>query len=81
VARHYTEKATQGQDKGTSFNRRKVPRSLWDEALEAVSGCDDKLDGLIARRLGGSPRMKGKNAGWPTLCAAGAFHGMKSKGR
>ncbi len=55
VARHYSEK---GYGKGRirdELYRRKVPRSLWDEALESVEACGDKLDALIARRLGGRP--------------------------
>lgn len=53
VVRHYSGKSY-GKSKITAeLFRRKVPRELWDEALEETPEPDDALDELLMKKLGG----------------------------
>ncbi|MDO4749955.1 MAG: regulatory protein RecX, partial [Eubacteriales bacterium] len=47
VARHYAAKGCGRKRIESELFRRRVPRELWDEALEEVPPSDDVLDTLL----------------------------------
>lgn len=54
IVRHYAGKGYGVQKiKGELF-RRGIPKSLWDEALEALPETDDKVFELLCKKLGGT---------------------------
>ena len=66
VARHYAAKGYGPKRVEQELRRRELPRELWEEALEEMSGSGQRLEELVRKRLGSSPADKaalGKLAG------------------
>ncbi len=54
TVRHYAAKGYGARRIRDELYRRKVPRELWDEALEQLPEQDEEIDRLLSRRLRGA---------------------------
>lgn len=55
LVRHYAAKGMGKRRIRDELYRRKLPRQLWDEALEEMPDTDGALDRLLASRMRGAP--------------------------
>ena len=55
VVRHYAAKGYGRRRLEQELYRHKLPRELWEEALEALPDTRDTLDALVRRRLASAP--------------------------